>query len=154
MRVVRKSNLVKNLFYISPLDNLENEVLYPKVPVNFLTKNKFEDWQTKRICFYPTIDQCLSALTQQNLKGMKLTVYTPKGIFYENLIKPSITSVPTSQITDEYWYTTPVILKKLMDIKIIGEIDPRMNYSYGPRGTKGELSRWKWEEIKNSYNRK
>lgn len=145
MKVNRISGKVKNLYYISSLPDLDRKTIRPQVPVSMMTRNKFEDWKTKRICLYPGVDKALTGMNQ-NLTGMTLYVYSPQGISMESLIKPSITEVPTAWITDEYWYLSSVQLRLVGSVTVKERIEPGLSYRYGPRQTEGKLYKWSWKE--------
>lgn len=144
----------KELFYISTSPNLDREMIKPQVPINSLTKNKFEDWKTKRVCFYPSIDNALSGMDHQNLSGMTLYVYSPTNIRQEFLEKPGLEKSPKVMITGEYWYKEPVELRYLGSITITGKEDKELIYRYGPRQSKGVLYKWIWEENLKPWEKK
>ena len=80
--------------FISDKDNLTK--LNPRVPDNFFTKNGYEDANTNRVSFAPSIDKCLAGLSQ-NLDGKKFTVYAPddiKNIKFLNQIKKQFPILP------------------------------------------------------------
>ena len=81
MIIKRKQKKIhpRDLYFVSPLDNLDGEFLYPSIPNNVLTRNKWEDWKTKRISLFPSVSGALMYLSSQgtNLKGKTLTVYSP-----------------------------------------------------------------------------
>lgn len=153
MKVNRITGKVKELFYISTSSELDREVISPKVPINFFTKNKISDWKVKRVCFYPSIDQALSSMYPQDLTGMELYVYSPLGIRNESLIKPGITEVPEAWITDEYWYLVPIELRLKGIIKVNGKKGTGMDFRYGPRQTLGKLFKWDWKEKLNPWEK-
>lgn len=142
-----------NLYYISPLSNLSGKFIDPSVPNNFLTNNKVGDYKTKRVCFYPTIDEALIALSQE-LTNKELYVYKARNICRDSLYKPDISEVPNCMLTNEYWYLDKAELYYLGKLRVIG---PKKvyYYHYGPRSTKKELKSWKWEEVlDNKWDKK
>lgn len=152
MKLKRITGKLGELFYISSISDLDRKLLYPQVPINKFTKNKFEDWKTKRIVFYPTIDKALMGL-DQNLTGMTLYVYSPIGISKESLIKPDISMTPKSFLTDEYWYLQSVELRLLGSL-VINKRGKERGFRYGPRQTEGKLYEWDWKENLKPWEKK
>ena len=154
MIINRKSGIAHGLYLVSPLKDLEKEILIPRVPQDFLTRSKFSDWQTKRLVFYPSIDKALVGLSMtRELAGETLYVYQPLGIRSENIIKPGITSSPVVRLTDESWVLTASRLKYVASIKVKSKLDS-LSYRYGTRSTEGKLYTWKWEEILQPWEKK
>lgn len=128
---------------------LDGKTLTPRVPDNYLTKNGYEDNETPRVCFAPSVDQCLVALSQ-NLTGKSFYVYSPEDISKLDVYKPNIKAVPDSEITGELWAIQPVKLKQVG--RILCQEDAGrdgMEYTYGD-GKKAELYEWNytWKERK------
>ena len=147
MRVIKSSGVVKDLYFVSSQSDLGDKIIYPKIPDNFLTRGKFEEWQTPRIRLYPSVEDCLSGLwLGEKLTGSRLYVYRAKGVRNESLIKPSITSVPYALVLDEYWYLGKLRFEYLGEIEVGNEIEKKL-YHYGPRSTKAYIYRWAWKEI-------
>lgn len=137
MKLSRITGKVRDLFYVSQLDNLGGKALYPT------TKSGSD---VKRICLYPSVDKALLA-TGLNLEGLTLHVYSPVNLRIESLIKPGVSQQASSILTDEYWYLAPITLKKIASIKVGTKKLPGLSYADGPRGTKKTLFMWDWEEI-------
>ena len=139
----------KNLYFLSNT-SMDQVLLQPRIPDNYLIKNGYEDNKTKRVCFAPTIDKCLMGLSR-NLKGEKLCVH--KAVNFETLKmkKPSLTEVPDSGITDEVWILEPVEIKYIGDIKVIADkgLDGH-KFVYGDK--EAELYDWEWKWIKKIDN--
>jgi len=89
------------------------------VPNNFFTKNGYEDSNTPRISFAPSIDKCLAGLSQ-NVDGQTFSVYEPTDISKHTVYKPNTKAVPDSDITGELWICENVPLKKSGTIKVTG----------------------------------
>lgn len=125
------------------LDDLN---LKPRVPNNYLTKNGYEDKETPRISFAPSIDKCLAGLSQ-NLDDKTFYVYSPKDLSKCEVYKPNEKAVPDSKITDELWITNPVELQPVKKIKITGNRGEEGKiYSYGDK--KAILfDDWTYEDI-------
>lgn len=110
---------------------LSTLTLEPRIPDNFLTKNGYEDSETPRVSFAPSIDKCLAGLSQ-NLDDKTFYVYEPVDISKCDVYKPNEKAVPDSKITDELWITNPVELKPVKKIKITGNRgSDGKNYIYG-----------------------
>lgn len=132
-----------NLYHISPI-NLNGQILIPRIPVNFLTRNGFEEDATPRISFCPSISGCLTAISK-NLKNMVFNVY----IIDESYSTPQIRhvtnrEVPDQSLTGEVWVLNPVKLKWVTRIKVIKATD-ELTYTYGNHV--GKTYRWKYREI-------
>ena len=148
-RKLQKKVHPKDLYFVSPLDNLSGEYIYPSVPNNLFTRNKWEDWKTKRISLFPTIQGALMNLSSQgtSLKGKVLVVYGLAGGNPESLIKPQLQDSPTSQGTGEYWYLSSAKLKEITKIEVLKKNGEKIIFHYGPRSTTGYLEGWEWKEI-------
>lgn len=144
---VRKlSNYKGKMYCISP-KKLDGQTLAPRVPDNYFTKNGYEDGETPRVCFAPSVDQCLMALSQKTM-NMPFYVYSPEDISKIDVYKPNKKAVPDSGITGELWAIQPVKLKQVG--KIICQEDAGkdgLEYTYGD-GKTAELYEWNytWKE--------
>ena len=138
--------------YMLSNENLDGKVLKPRVPSNFLTVNGYEDNTTKRVCFSPSIDKALSALSRK-LTGETLFVHVPSvksGISLKDIKYPSTKEVPDSSITGEMWVTKDVPLTCIGSIYVTGPTRGRgHSYTYG-NGKTAELYDWSWE-WKNKF---
>jgi ribosomal protein S18 acetylase RimI-like enzyme len=140
-----KINL-KNIYFLSTRSDFDGKTLSPRVPDNYFTKNGYEDNTTKRICFCPTIDQCLTALSK-NCTGMEAYVYQPDDISKYDLYRPTVNEVPDIKITGEVWITEPVKVKCVGKIHCTGDAgEDGIEYTYGDN-KKAELYKWNWEWI-------
>lgn len=140
-----KINL-KNIYFISIRSDFDGKTLSPRVPDNYFTKNGYEDNTTKRICFCPTIDQCLTALSK-NCTGMEAYVYQPDDISKYDLYRPTINEVPDVKITGEVWITEPVKVKCIGKIHCTGDTgEDGIEYIYGDN-KKAKLYKWNWEWV-------
>lgn len=149
-RKLQKKIHPKDLYFVSPLGNLDNEMIYPEVPNNLLTRNGWENTKTKRITLYSSVSKALTGLGREgkSLKGAKLYVYSPSSGSQESLIKPGIQDSPIVGGTGEYWYLSSIRLKLIAEIEVEKKIPgEEIIYHYGPRSTVGYLYRWEWKEI-------
>lgn len=137
------STSTSNIYHLSP-ENLNDITLSPKVPSNFLIKNGYEDSVTKRVCFAPSIDKALIAMSQ-NLKNKEFFVHVPKQT--PAITHPTTKEVPDSSITGELWVTEPLKLKCIGKIHVISDDGkPGLTYTYGD-GKSAKLYGWKWEWV-------
>lgn len=148
-RTPAKVSEVKNyrgkLYFISE-DNLDGKTLKPRVPQNYFTKNGYEDDQTPRVCFTPSVDQCLTALSQ-NVKGKTFTVYEP-DTKPSKIYKPNKGAVPDSEVTGELWVQDPVKLKKVGKVYVTGDDGKAgKQFEYGAN-SKAELYGWNYDWVK------
>ena len=149
----------QNLYFISEL-SMNDELLVPRVPNNYMTENSFEDNVTPRVCFFATIDGALMALSQ-NIKGKKFYVHVPEDGQRLSIIKPAVASVPDQLITHEHWVMEKVNLRCIGQIEITGDGDNEYEYTYkkykynktytteipGAKEYKEKLYDWKWRWI-------
>lgn len=126
-------------YHLSELPDLHE--LQPSISDNFMTKNGYEENKTPRVCFSPSIDQCLMAMSA-NIKDKEYYVYTPYNINTNKLRKPTINEVPDSNITGEVWSLEPIKVKCIGKIKVLNAKDISHSYKYGNNNT-AEL--WEWE---------
>lgn len=137
------------LYFLSKHGDWHESVIKPRIPDNFLTRNGYEDKKTPRVCFSTSINGCLRGLSQ-NLTNTEFYVYMPDGVY--DIKTPSLNQVPDSQITNERWITTPVTLKKIGKIKVIGDTgEDGLVYTYGNNKT-AELYDWNWEWLEKYDN--
>lgn len=116
-------------YFIS--EKSEFSKLEPRVPDNYFTKHGFEDSDTKRVSFAPSVSKCLAGLSQ-NVEGKTFYVYSPDNIKSYKVYKPNSKAVPDSEITDELWITEPVKLKQVGKITITGNRgEAGKSFSYG-----------------------
>ena len=149
----------QNLYFISEL-SMNDELLVPRVPNNYMTENSFEDNVTPRVCFFATIDGALMALSQ-NIKGKKFYVHVPEDGQRLSIVKPAVASVPDQLITHEHWVMEKVNLRCIGQIEITGDGDNEYEYTYkkykynktytteipGAKEYKEKLYDWKWRWI-------
>ncbi|MCK9199382.1 MAG: GNAT family N-acetyltransferase, partial [Bacilli bacterium] len=142
----------KKIYHLSQ-SNLDGKTLNPSIPDNFMTKNGYEDAKTPRISFAKSIDGCLRGLSQK-CTNMELYVHEPivdKNVKIKNI---SNHDVPDASITGETWITTPVKVKCIGKIKVIGDKGEKgIPYKYGNKTA--ELYNWNWKwvnRVSESYN--
>ena len=138
----------KGLYHISKSKNITN--IKPEVPDNFMTKHGYEDDKTPRVCFTPSINQCLMGLSR-NCTDEEFYVYIPDGEYKTH--NATIEEVPDSKITGEVWITEPVKVKCVGKIKCTGDSGSKgYEYNYGDKYT-AELYDWEWKQIPmNEHN--
>lgn len=132
------------LYFISE-KYLNNNIILPRIPNNFFTKNGYENNKIKRVCFCKSIDKCLMVLSK-NCKGLVFNVYTVSDISKYDIFKPSIDEVPDSKITEELWVLTKVEVEYVGKIKCIDSFqDDGYEFRYGDKTSR--LYEWKYEWI-------
>ena len=131
-------------YHVTPADHGPEVVFEPRIPSSAF--HGMEDQTIPRVCFAPTIEQCLMAIAgiddwvhalfetgmapvrvkSKLVKGKrapgKLT-YVPRPVYVYaihgrcKVVKPTRKQVRDSHITDEVWRTVPTKLR------MVGEID-------------------------------
>ena len=131
----------QNYYFVSESSDIKSMV--PRIPDNYMTRHGYEDSKTPRVCFAPSINSCLMALSQK-CTGMELYVYIPDGNY--EIYHPSVSQVPDVNITGEVWIKSKVRVKKIGKIKVIGDkgLDGHP-YRYGNKTA--ELYDWDWKWI-------
>ena len=149
----------QNLYFISGI-SMDDELLVPRIPDNYMTRNSFEDNVTPRVCFSATIDGALMGLSQ-DIKGKKFYVHVPEDGQCLTIIKPAVASVPNQLITHEHWVMEKVNLRCIGQIEITDDGDNEYEYTYkkykytkrhvveihGAKEYKVKLCDWKWRWI-------
>lgn len=135
------NNYDGKLYWLSERDDLEGQLMTPKVPKNYFTENGYEDNQTERLWFSPSIDESLSG-NAHNITGKTYTVYEPEDPV-TTVYKPNKGAVPDAEITGELWVKDPVILKPVARISVTGRSNQdSMKFDYGD--FKAERHGWEW----------
>ena len=134
------------LYHLSKI-SMNDDALAPRVPLNYFTKNGYEDSKTARVCLSTSIDGCLRALSQ-NITGLELYVHVADGNY--KAYYPSVEEVPDCKVTGEVWVTKPVTLKCIGKIKVIKDKgEDGIPFTYGNH--KAELYDWEWKWVEK-YN--
>lgn len=116
------------------------DVIYPRIPNNYLTKAGYEDNVTERVCMSTSISGCLAALSA-NIKGMQFNVYAANI----NAYKPTIEEVPDSHITNEVWSLEPVRLCYVCRIEALSAYDTQ--HIYSTKDFSAALYKWEYKII-------
>ena len=134
----------KKIYHISEEDQTGN-IFTPRLPINFMTDNQYEDDTTPRVCFSESIDGCLVG-TRYKLETNIMYVHEPAN--YSTLItkKPTIDEVPEAEISEEVWVLSPVKMRCIGKIEIMEPLGIPLQYKYGDNT--GEAYKWKWKYIK------
>ena len=121
LKLVKPKNLLNlKLYFVSEKKNFTR--LSPRIPKNERVELQIENDNIPRVCFAPSIEQCLQAIDVE--KGKEYYVYVPKGnLFKYDIFKCTPKEVPDSNLTDEYWCLDPIEIQKLYKIKIGKEIE-------------------------------
>lgn len=102
------------IYYFASNKNLDNEILYPRVPKN---RMKCEDEKVQRICVSQSINGCLSAISP-NVGDL---IYIHKCTS-NKVVQPNLDQVIDSFLTGELWILESVKMEKILKIKITGII--------------------------------
>ena len=144
------------LYHLSETD-LNNKTLTPRIPHNKFTENGYEEGKTARVCFAPTIDGAMMALTGDKT-NKRYYVHTPVNEINPKYIShPTKHDVPDSHLTGEIWVLTPVKLKciGIIETSYVTRDKP-LTYRYG--NTIGRIYKWNWKwvnklsEVQQIYN--
>lgn len=109
--------MAPRLYHISENPNLT--VMTPRIPQNRLVSKGYENGTIGRVCFAPTIADCISA-APRGKAGEVLYVYLAQGVNPEYVYKPTINDVPDSKYTHEIWYLKPVNVKRV-GVIVVGD---------------------------------
>lgn len=117
-------------FHLST-SNLNNKILYPRVPDNWMTKQGYEDNTIARVCFSNNYEGALIALGRNIKPGTRFFVHqvedgvkiTPNSVVQKH--------VPDAHITGEVWTTTKTRLKLVEIIEVVGYSGKEFTYTYG-----------------------
>ena len=133
----------KPLYHVSK-QKLDNQVLTPRVPDNFLIKNGYENSTTPRVSFTPDVGSSLMALSQ-NIKGQRFYVYQPSDQKKHTVYRPDVIAVPDSALTSELWIKEPVKLKLVGSILVGEAFEKPLTYKYGEHVA--EIYKWAYQEV-------
>ena len=143
--IIELYNKNKKMYFLSPT-SMDNKELTPRIPDNYFTKNNYEDNTTKRVCFAPSVNKCLMALSMR-FEGQELYVHIPIEGQQLNIVRPSVKQVPDLKITGEIWVTNPVKIKCIGKIKVTGDAGKEGHkFKYGENHY-AELYDWNYEWI-------
>ena len=148
-----KTGLFRKIYHVSP-NNLDKQVLHPRIPHNKLTEHDLEEGKTARVCFAPSIDCCLMALSQ-NLEGKEFYVHIPiDKTVYRDVSKHEVAD---AKVTKEKWVTCDVELRCIGKIRVISAIDKKYEFDLNDvnksavqtlgMGNKCWTYKWNWEWI-------
>lgn len=121
LKLVKPKNLLHlKLYFVSEKKSFTK--LSPRIPKNERVDLQIENDNIPRVCFAPSIEQCLQAIDTE--KGKEYYVYVPKGnLFKHDIFKCTLKEVPDSNLTDEYWCLDPIEIQVLYKIKIGKEVE-------------------------------
>lgn len=128
-------------FFLSEDCTLDGGFLEPRVPENRMTKNGYEDNETPRVCFAPTVNQALMALSHR--LGDKL-LYVYRAIDVENakIYHPTKSQVPDVDITNEVWFLNRT---KIEYIGVIRVKDALTGFDYTYDNGRQKATLWSWD---------
>ena len=147
----------QNLFFLSEISH-DDEILTPRIPNNYMTRNSFENNVTPRVCFSSSIDGALIGMSQ-NIKGKSFYVHVPENGQHIRVVKPATANVLDQTITNEHWVLDKVNVRCIGKIKVVENGDNEYEYTYkkyrytkdgkaheipGYKDYKAKLYDWKW----------
>ena len=139
----KKLKNYKGPMYFISTNNMDGKTLEPRVAKNFFTENGYEDNETKRVSFAPSVNQCLMGLSQ-DVSNTDFYVYEPSDRSNLDIYKPNPKAVPESSLTGELWVTNPVSLKRVGVIRCTGDTgEEGRKFNYGTHTA--ELYDWNFE---------
>ena len=122
---------------------MDNQILQPRIPDNYFTKNGYEDKTTKRVCFSKSIDGSLMGVPKR-YPGQEYYVHVP--LDDTNYYTPSTAEVPDSKITKEVWVKNPVKVKCIGKIHVLKDKGLKGHkFKYGDKVA--ELYDWEWKWV-------
>lgn len=148
-----KTGLFRKIYHVSP-NNLDKQVLHPRIPHNKLTEHDLEEGKTARVCFAPSIDRCLMALSQ-NLEGKEFYVHIPiDKTVYRDVSKHEVAD---AKVTKEKWVTCDVELRCIGKIRVISARDKKYEFDLNDvnrdavqtlkMSNKCWTYKWNWEWV-------
>lgn len=142
----RLDNYSGPALFVSEAKFEDGKTLDPRIPNNYFTKHGYEDDETPRVSFAPSIDKCLAGLSK-NVEGKTFYVYSPDDISECEIYKPNSKAVPDSDITGELWCTNPVKIKRVGKIKVTGNRgELGKSFTYGDKSAE-LFDDWIFEEV-------
>lgn len=118
LKLLKAKDLLNlKLFFVS--ENASLHKLTPRIPKSII--EDVENNNIKRVCFAPSIEQCLQAIRAE--KGKEYIVYVPKkNLINYKIWKCQTQEVPYANLTDEYWCLDEIEVAPLCKIKVSQEI--------------------------------
>lgn len=138
----KPNNKFEKLYHISEKE-LNTYTLEPRIPNNVYTQCGFEDKTIKRICFSPTIDGCLIAVSNDEVK--LFNVYEPESYNDLKIKIPTKKEVIDCEHTNEVWVLNKIKLKK---IGVIKTTKPNRRYRITTKNFTDCFFIWDWEWVK------
>lgn len=144
-RMFQKS-FYETYLFLSEQD-MDGEVIVPRIPHNYFTENYYEDTITPRVCLSSTIEGALKAISSKRKIGTEFYVHTP---MHEcTVYHPTEQQVPDCKLTGEVWSKEPVRLVTIGKIRVT-ESTVTESFTYG-KGLTGILNgySYEWETMYN-----
>lgn len=137
----------KRFFHLSERD-LNNVVLSPKVPKNYMTEKGYENNTIKRVSFAKTIDGALLGLSD-DLSGKIFYVHEPVNYNVKIFTNKEILDnkyVPDAMFSKELWVLEDVKLKRIGRIRVVKPKSNPKVYTYG-NGIEASAYEWEYEWL-------
>ena len=135
-----------SLYHISKID-ISNNILIPRIPNNYFTRNGFENNTVKRISASTTINGCIAGLSM-NCKNMEFFVYKLVPPYDNNSLKikvPTTKDVPDCKLTNEIWILNDAKCELVGKIKVLDSINKPYKFKYG--NNEAELYYWNYKWL-------
>ena len=136
-----------SLYHISKFD-ISNNILIPRIPDNYFTRNGFENNTVKRISASTTINGCIAGLSM-NCKNMEFFVYKLVPLPYNNnslkIKVPTTKDVPDCKLTNEIWILNDAKCELVGKIKVLDSINKPYKFKYG--NNEAELYYWNYKWL-------
>jgi len=125
LKLLKPKDLLNlKLYFVSEKSNLNK--LNPRIPQSIV--EDVENNNIKRVCFAPSIVQCLQAINAE--KSKEYYVYVPKkNLINYKIWKCQTKDVPYADLTDEYWCLDSIEVEPLYKIKVT-QILPTNTFKY------------------------
>lgn len=142
-RMFQKS-FYETYLFLSEQD-MDGEVIVPRIPHNYFTENYYEDTITPRVCLSSTIEGALKAISSKRKIGTEFYVHTP---MHEcTIYHPTEQQVPDCKLTGEVWSKEPVRMTTIGKIRVTeSTVTESFTYGKGLTGTLNGYS-YEWETV-------
>lgn len=145
---------IPKLYLLLPsrLEIKDGEIMEPRSPkiVDPIWKGAIDE-KTKRVSLFPSVSQALGS--QQDIReGEKLTVYEAYNFNPKDLINPSITQSPLSEVTKEQWLLGGCQLRKIGELEV-GEVKKKGSLGIGSRGRQIPIVKRGWKDLRPTWSK-
>lgn len=124
------------MYYFVSNKNFNQQILYPRIPDNRLTRKGYEDNITPRICVSKSLLGCIHS-SELYTKYRRIYVYTCSSDY---VMQPNSKQVDDAYLTGEEWILKPVQMKLFLILHITKEI------------INGQYSRWIFKDKDDLFS--